>query len=125
MAIWEGSGNVIALDVLRAMARQPQTVEAFVREVGKAVGVHRDFDAHFMSMQTLLGQIGHQSDEAPRLARRVVESIALALQASILIQEAPASVAEAFVSGRLSTSRGLEYGALPPGADLRAIVDRV
>lgn len=125
MAIWEGSGNVIALDVLRAMIRQPHTVDAFTREVGRAAGQHRDFDAHLKSMQTLIDEARIDPVQAPQLARRVTEAMALALQASVLLREAPGHVADAFVSARLSAARGMEYGALPAGVDLQQIVDRV
>lgn len=124
MAIWEGSGNVIALDVLRAMMRQPHTVDAFAREVGKAAGQHRDFDAHLKTMQTLLDEARNDPAQAPRLARRVTEAMALALQASVLLSEAPTCVADAFVTARLSPARGMEYGALPAGVDSQQIVDR-
>jgi putative acyl-CoA dehydrogenase len=124
MAIWEGSGNVIALDVLRAMARQPDTVDAFRREIGLAAGEHSVFDDHVKSMDALLGRIRDDPADGPRLARRVVESMALALQASLLLREAPGNLSDAFIRGRLSPDRGSEYGALPPGIDLQPIVAR-
>jgi putative acyl-CoA dehydrogenase len=125
MAIWEGSGNVIALDALRAMARQPHTVEAFLAEVGKAAGSHPDLDAHLKSLHALLTEVGGRPDQGPRMARRVVESMALALQASVLVREAPDFIADGFIRARLSEDRGLEYGALPGDIDPRPIADRV
>jgi putative acyl-CoA dehydrogenase len=124
MAIWEGSGNVIALDVLRAMAREPQALEAFLGEVGQAAGEDPIFDAHLQSMHGLLAEVGGDPALAPRFARRVVESMALALEASILLREAPDTVARAFVAARLGPERSLEYGALPPGVDVSSIVER-
>jgi putative acyl-CoA dehydrogenase len=124
MAIWEGSGNVIALDVLRAMMRQPETVEAFGREVGLAAGEHPGFDEQLKSMYALLDQVRADPADGPRVARRVVESKALALQASLLLRESSGNLADAFIRSRLSPERGLEYGTLPPGIDLQQIVAR-
>ncbi|WP_293784709.1 acyl-CoA dehydrogenase family protein [uncultured Aeromicrobium sp.] len=124
MAVWEGSGNVIALDVLRAMAREPQAVDAFVRDIGQAAGHSTTFDAHLKQLHTLLGEVAADPGAAPRIARRVVEAMALALQASILIREAPAAVADAFVAARMSEERGMEYGALPAGLDTSALIAR-
>ncbi|MBO0811506.1 MAG: acyl-CoA dehydrogenase family protein, partial [Microlunatus sp.] len=106
MAIWEGSGNVIALDVLRAIMRQPESVDAFGREVGQAAGEHRDFDEHLKSMYALLVQVRDDPQNAPRLARTLVETMALTLQASLLLREAPGYIADAFIAGRLSPTRG-------------------
>ncbi|MEU0690676.1 acyl-CoA dehydrogenase family protein [Streptomyces uncialis] len=124
MAIWEGSGNVIALDVLRAMAREPESVEAVDRELASALGVHRAYDAHVATTRTLLGRTMAQPDRAPAQARRLVEALALALQGAVLIREAPAAVADAFVAARLGADRSLEYGALAPGLDLASLVSR-
>ena len=118
LAIWEGSGNVIALDVLRAMATAPVAVEAFLAEVGLARGHTRLLDAHLDRTAALM-----RSAE-PRTARQVVEAMALALQASVLVRYAPATVADAFVEARLGADRSLIYGALPTGVDLDAIVAR-
>ncbi|MFI5940785.1 acyl-CoA dehydrogenase family protein [Streptomyces uncialis] len=124
MAIWEGSGNVIALDVLRAMAREPESVEAVDRELASALGVHPAYDAHVATTRTLLGRTMAQPDRAPAQARRLVEALALALQGAVLIREAPAAVADAFVAARLGADRSLEYGALAPGLDLASLVSR-
>jgi putative acyl-CoA dehydrogenase len=75
-------------------------------------------------MYTLLNQVRDDPANAPRLARRVVESMALALQASLLLREAPSYIADAFIRGRLPPARGLEYGALPTGIDLQQIIAR-
>ncbi|MGY1720197.1 acyl-CoA dehydrogenase family protein [Blastococcus sp. SYSU DS0552] len=124
MAIWEGSGNVIALDVLRAMAREPRSVEAVDREISSALGQHREFDAHVATTRRLLARAQADPAAAPGLARRVVESLALALQGAVVIREAPGAVADAFVAARLGEERALEYGALDPSLDLAAIVAR-
>lgn len=124
MAIWEGSGNVIALDVLRAMARQPHAVEAFVDEVSRARGVSTVFDGHLDHMGALLRQAAQDPAAAPASARRIVESMALALQGSVLLREAPTAVADAFVAGRIGDDRAVEYGALPQGLDLETLIAR-
>ncbi len=124
LAIWEGSGNVIALDVLRAMQREPLSIEAFVQEVDLAAGESRILDEHLRSTRALLAEVGSDAAGAGRLARHIVESMALALQGSLLVREAPPSVAAAFIAARLGPERSLEYGALPSGLDARAVADR-
>lgn len=124
-AVWEGSGNVIALDVLRALARQPEAGEAFVAEMSRSVGVDERYDAQFNRMTTLLKDAASSPAEAPALARRLIESLALTLQAQTLLTHAPAPVASAFLAGRVDPmTRGMEYGTLPSGVDLTALVDR-
>ena len=125
MAVWEGSGNVIALDVLRAMSREPQSVEAFDAQVGLSRGASGTLDAHLERVR------GHwrtlatlDADQAQAQARRVVEDMALALQASLLVRFAPSAVAEAFVGARLGDERGSQYGVLPAGADTGSILAR-
>ncbi|WP_430782840.1 acyl-CoA dehydrogenase family protein [Actinoplanes sp. G11-F43] len=120
MAVWEGSGNVIALDVLRAMTREPDSVEAVDAELESALGVHRDYDRHVAATRALITRSGTD----PASARRVVEALALALQGAVLIREAPAPVADAFVAARLGAGRSLEYGALEPSLALAPIVAR-
>ncbi|MPQ97409.1 DNA alkylation response protein [Modestobacter sp. I12A-02628] len=125
MAIWEGSGNVIALDVLRAMQREPASVEAFFAEVELASGQHRVLDDHVKATRELVDLAATDPVGAPGLARRLVESMALALQASLLVREAPTAVADGFLHGRLGSDRCLEYGSLPSGSvDLAAITAR-
>lgn len=124
-AVWEGSGNVIALDVLRAMARQPAAPAAFIAELESAAGRDERYDAQLARMKTLFGQASADPSAAPVLARRLVESMALTLQAQILLAHAPMPVAEAYLAGRVDpTSRGMEYGTLPPAVDLEALAAR-
>jgi len=118
-AIWEGSGNVIALDVLRAMAREPEALDALLGELRLAGGADRRFDAWLARLEAELAD----RDGAEGRARRLVECLALALQASLLLRGAPAAVADAFCAGRLGEG-GLAFGTLPPGADLHAILER-
>jgi len=120
LAIWEGSGNVIALDVLRAISRDPGVVDAFLAEVGLAAGASPLFDAHLKDLKAALTSLGPD----PAQARRLTEQLALALQASLLIRHAPAVVADAFTAARLGPDRSSGYGALPAGVDVRGIVER-
>ncbi|MDI1302693.1 MAG: isovaleryl-CoA dehydrogenase [bacterium] len=119
-AIWEGSGNVQCLDVLRAMQKTPAVVEAFVAEVKKAKGGNAALDAHVAS---LLAEFSDNSDFEVR-ARHVVDRMALALQAALLVQHAPAAVSDAFCRSRLQTVGSHNYGCLPRDADFSAILGR-
>jgi putative acyl-CoA dehydrogenase len=115
-SIWEGSGNVAALDVLRAVTREPEAVAAFREECELARGGDRHLDAHLDRLTALeLSEYG---------ARRVVEELALALQGSLLVRHAPSAVADAFCASRLGGRSGRAYGTLPTGVDARAIIDR-
>jgi putative acyl-CoA dehydrogenase len=125
MAIWEGSGNVIALDVLRALAREPDSFDAFDAEVSLATGTSRAFDAHLTATRALAAEVAASDpDVAARLARRLVADLALGLQASLLIRTAPAAVSDAFIASRLGENRSHLYGELPVSADLAAIIAR-
>lgn len=122
MSIWEGSGNVAALDVLRAMAREPEGLPAFLAECELARGADARFDAHLDSVAARIGALG---DGDPQFeARRVVEDLGIAFQASLLLRDAPEYVADAFCAGRLGEG-GRAYGTLPRGVDAARIVDRV
>jgi putative acyl-CoA dehydrogenase len=115
-SVWEGSGNVNALDVLRAMAREPESVEAFFAEVALADDAR--ISSYVADLQKDLGE----ADEVS--ARRLVERLAVVLQASLLVRHAPAEVSDAFCTSRLQGDWGMAFGTLPRGLDLRAIVDR-
>jgi len=119
-SIWEGSGNVICLDVIRAMSRSPEPAEAFFAEVGLAEGAEPRLDAYAAKLRDDLAAGGLQEAEA----RRVVERMALALQASLLVRHSPPDVAGAFVASRLEGDRGLAFGTLPSGVDFSAIMER-
>jgi putative acyl-CoA dehydrogenase len=120
--IWEGSGNVIALDVLRALGREPEGLPAFLAECELGRGADRRLDAHLDALPAALASLA--GDDAQWGARHVVEDLALALQASLLVRHAPPAVADAFCAGRLGPARGRVYGTLPAGIDGAAIVDR-
>jgi putative acyl-CoA dehydrogenase len=119
-SIWEGSGNVMSLDVLRALMRSPRSLEVFFDEVEQARGADARLDA---SVTKLRGQFTDPATLEQR-ARRVVEGMALCLQGSLLVRNAPPAVADAFCAARLSGEAGLEYGTLPAGTDFGAIIER-
>jgi putative acyl-CoA dehydrogenase len=118
-SIWEGSGNVNALDVLRAMSREPDTLEAFMAEVEKARGTLRRLDA---IVDTLKREVSDPSDAEAR-ARRVVELMAIALQCSLLLRHGDPAVAEVFCASRLGDA-GHQFGTLRPNPALRGIIER-
>jgi putative acyl-CoA dehydrogenase len=119
-SIWEGSGNVMSLDVLRALVRTPRSLEVFLHEVNEAKGADARLDAHLAKLE---GQFADPATLETR-ARRVVESMALALQGSLLVRHGHPAVADAFCASRLGGDSGLEYGTLPPGVNFQAIIER-
>ncbi len=119
-SIWEGSGNVMSLDVLRALVRTPRSLEVFLHELDQSRGADRRLDAH---LDALTDQLSDPATLESR-ARRVVESMALALQGSLLVRHGAPAVADAFCAARLDRDGGLEYGTLPAGTDFEAIVAR-
>ncbi|MGH8874735.1 MAG: acyl-CoA dehydrogenase family protein, partial [Acidimicrobiia bacterium] len=118
-SIWEGSGNVIALDVLRAMTRQPAAVEALLAEIDAARGAERRLDEAADRLRARMAGLSDPESEA----RRVVEEMALALQGSLLVRYGRPEVAEAFAASRLGGDWGRAFGTLPTGLDLQAIID--
>jgi putative acyl-CoA dehydrogenase len=121
-SIWEGSGNVAALDVLRALVKEPEGLPAFLAEVELAAGADARFDDHLARTKERVASLAG-GGEPQFVARRVVEDLALSLQASLLLRNAPAEVADAFCAGRLGDG-GRAYGTLPAGIDAESIVDR-
>ncbi|MFC8682321.1 acyl-CoA dehydrogenase family protein [Microbacterium ureisolvens] len=125
MAIWEGSGNVIALDVLRALTRDGDSGEAFADELGSTAGASPVLDRHVERTLALLQRLsGADADDAASQARRLGEDLALAFQASLMLRHAPSSHAETFIAARLGEDRGAQYGVLPARTDAAAIVAR-
>ncbi|MGI8411677.1 MAG: acyl-CoA dehydrogenase family protein [Solirubrobacteraceae bacterium] len=132
-SIWEGAGNVCALDVLRAMVKDPDGLPSFLAECELASGGDARLDAHLGRVRAQTAALlvgGAQRSPERRLyesqfaARGVVEDLALALQASLLVRHAPPAVADAFCAARLGGGGGRVYGTLPSGVDARALVDR-
>jgi putative acyl-CoA dehydrogenase len=122
-SIWEGSGNVAALDVLRAMAKEPDGLPTFLAECELAEGADPRLDVHLEAVRERTRAVFAGSD--PQFeARRVVEDLAVALQASLLVRHAPPAVADAFCAARLASHGGRAFGTLPAGVDAEAIIDR-
>ncbi len=119
-AIWEGSGNVQCLDVLRAFEKSPEVMDAFLAELDQARGADRRLDRW---MAGLKDELADGAELAYR-ARRLVDRMALAAQAALLVQHAPAAVADAFCASRLDGGGDRQYGTLPRGVDVRAIIRR-
>jgi putative acyl-CoA dehydrogenase len=125
-SIWEGSGNVAALDVLRAMVKEPEGLPAFLAECELAAGADARLDAHVEEVRSEVHDVFAAGDAgaAQFSARRVVENLAVALQGSLLVRFAPPAVADAFCASRLAGEGGRVYGTLPSGVDAGAIIDR-
>ncbi|MCP4328357.1 MAG: DNA alkylation response protein [Alphaproteobacteria bacterium] len=119
-SIWEGSGNIMCLDVLRAMQREDAALPAFLAELDAARGANAALDA---AADTLKDELARPEDLEVR-ARGVTEMMAIALQGALLVRHAPAATADAFCASRLGTRWTGAYGALPAGVDFAAIIDR-
>jgi putative acyl-CoA dehydrogenase len=117
-SIWEGSGNVAALDVLRATVKEPEGLPAFLAECELSRGANALLDTHLDGLQSIALEGDPQFG-----ARKLVEDLALALQASLLVRHSPPEVADAFCAGRLGGG-GRAFGTLPASVDAAAIVDR-
>ncbi len=118
--IWEGSGNVICLDVLRAIGREPESVDAFFHEVDRGRGRDTRLDRFVDSVRDELTDFG----DVEARARRIVERLALALQGSLLVRHGHPAVADAFCATRLAGDHGRAFGTLPRGIDYRTIIER-
>ncbi|MEU3856348.1 DNA alkylation response protein [Streptomyces sp. NPDC028722] len=118
LSIWEGSGNVNALDVLRALSREPGAAEALFAELALARGADPRLDTAVTALKDQLAGTDQTG------ARRLVERMALALQASLLVRHAPHPVADAFCATRLGGDWGHSFGTLPAGTDLDRILER-
>jgi len=118
-SIWEGSGNIMCLDVLRAIERTPNAVDALRRELGDERDVRLK---GFVDRLNKRLAARDRNDESQ--ARALVRELVLALQAALLIGHAPATVADAFCASRLNGEGGSAFGLLPRGIDLRSIADR-
>ncbi len=119
-SIWEGSGNVNCLDVLRALAREPAALEAYFAEIAPAAGQNAHLAAAVADLQRQFAS----REEMEMQARRVVERLALIWQGALLVQHAPSFVSDAFCAARLGGAGGLAFGTLPQSADVAAIVNR-
>jgi putative acyl-CoA dehydrogenase len=123
-SIWEGSGNVICLDVIRVLRREPAAPDALMQELHAARGGNRDLDRHAAALAAMLNESGDDGANG----RRVAQAIAVALSAAVLVRDAPAFVADAYCATRLRADvahAGAAFGTLPPGVDAAAIVRRM
>jgi putative acyl-CoA dehydrogenase len=120
--VWEGSGNVIALDVLRALGRSPESLDRFLAELDAALGADRRYDDAVARLRKDLSDVD-PADVEPR-ARRLVEQMALALQAAWVVRWSPPAVADAFCASRLDGDWGRAFGTLPTSVAARPIADR-
>jgi putative acyl-CoA dehydrogenase len=120
VSIWEGSGNVAALDTLRAMVKEPEAIDAFFSELDLAAGQ----DARYDDALALLRKEFTDADELQFRARRIVERMALVLEGGLLLRHGSPSVSDAFNASRLSGDWGVAYGTLPTGLDVETILDR-
>ncbi len=120
-SIWEGSGNVMCLDVLRAIGREPEAMQALLDDLGHQVGGDARLQPHWLALR-LATQSPAANAESD--ARRLVRSLVLLVQASLLLNGAPVWVSDAFVASRWGDAAGGVYGLLPASADTSAIISR-
>src|SRR5262249_45877031 len=118
-SIWEGSGNVVCLDILRAIRRDPRSAQELITELAKSRGANRLLDRVIDEVKSMLAG---PHDEA--LARRLAETLALALQGAILVRSAPGFVSDAFCATRLCDRPGLSCGAIDAKIDIDALIGR-
>lgn len=119
-SIWEGSGNVICLDVLRTIGKSPDAIDIFLDEVGKAGGEN----SYLLTTIHTLKKLLTDKHNLEKSARCITELMAISLQASLLIQHAPNEMADSFCNTRLNKDRGYTYGTLPKGVDTNKILER-
>ena len=120
-SIWEGAGNIMCLDVLRALERMPDAAELLLREVAESAQADKRLRITADRLKRKLSQRDWKDESQ---ARTVVRDLVLTMQAALLLRHAPAPVAEAFCASRLGEEPGGALGLLPPGIDCRAIVER-
>ncbi|GHJ37535.1 acyl-CoA dehydrogenase family protein [Streptomyces sp. TS71-3] len=124
-SIWEGSGNVVALDVLRALRRAPQTADAFLAELDTASGADHRYDRAVHRLRTRLSGLAAGPEADMQFdARRTAEAMAITLQASLLLRHGHPAVADAFCASRLDGDGGHAFGTLPASADTKPIIER-
>ncbi len=120
LSVWEGSGNVVALDVLRALTTRPDAVEVFFDEVGLAAGADARLDGAVLRLRRELAD----RTSLEHRARSVAEQVALVLQGALLVRHGHPAVADAFCASRFAPAYGAAYGTLPAGLDLAPVLER-
>jgi putative acyl-CoA dehydrogenase len=132
LGIWEGSGNVICLDVLRAVSKEPETLDVFIAEVEKGRGYSRRFDSYISSIKRDLAALKKSAASKNAAvavgrelgARRLVERLALALQGALMIEQNPGAAADAFIASRIAGGGGFAFGTLPKNIKVNELVAR-
>jgi len=125
-SIWEGSGNVIGLDILRAIAKEPAAVEAIIHELRQGTGADHRLDAFVTSVESELNRhtqrLSTDGFDSESEARRLAERLALCLETSLMVRYGSSAEADAFVASRVAGNHGLTFGTLPGGVDFAAIL---
>ena len=121
ISIWEGSGNVMGLDMLRAIGREPEALAALADHLGERLGGDPRLRPHLAGLKAVLGQPPELVEAG---ARRLAQQLVLLLQAALLREHAPAVVADAFVTSRFEPQWGRVFGTLPDPAAFEALIDR-
>ncbi|WP_250656713.1 acyl-CoA dehydrogenase family protein [Alkalimarinus coralli] len=119
-AIWEGSGNVQCLDVLRVMSKAPAAVEAFFDEIDRSKGANSTLDNYVLNLKQAFTDLSNIEYRA----RNIVDRLALAIQGSLLVRNAPSAVSDLFCASRLTSNGGHNIGTMPLSGDCAAIIDR-
>ncbi|MGC2695453.1 MAG: acyl-CoA dehydrogenase family protein [Candidatus Angelobacter sp.] len=123
-SIWEGSGNIICVDVLRALRKGPATVDAFLHELNSTAGADKRLDSYTAALRSRLSDKANHSMEEYS-ARELTEKLALALQASLMVRYSSREMAEAFISSRLAGQHGYAFGTLPGSVDVDQVLNAV
>ena len=124
-SIWEGSGNVICLDIIRAMSKSPESVSRLIEEISIAQNAHPLIQSGIQRLKTQLEQLSQMTaDQMATQARRMADQMALLYQATLLYRFQPSSIADAFCVARLADDRGYQYGDLSPSIDVNLILNR-
>ena len=119
-SIWEGSGNVMCLDVLRAIQREPHSLEALITELRTVKGTNAEYDRLLAHIEIQL----RATEDAELRARQIVENLALGLEICVLLRTDEPQIADAFIASRLSGRRSSIYGTLPAGTPFRKLIER-
>jgi putative acyl-CoA dehydrogenase len=121
----EGSGNVICLDILRAMKKSPESLQAYLSFMHETTGSNKYLDAALERVEKILSTKNLSNEVLERHARTIATQLALCLQAALLIRRLPPSVSDAFCSSRLGPNRGSIFGDLPMDVDTDALMKRL
>jgi putative acyl-CoA dehydrogenase len=119
-SIWEGSGNVMCLDVLRALGKNQRTADALMAELAPAQGRNAHFDAHLLRLSAVM----RGTEDLQSRARSLTHDLVLAVQAALLLQHAPEPIAQAFCASRLGREWGGGFGTLPHTTDFDTLLNR-